>query len=184
MVKANLLMGDAPGFKPLVKMVLFWSIFMLLYFAYRFFPVFPLSLICSTAESNFQHYKSTFVAFLILNLIEFFVYHRQIVSRKNYALSRLAATTFAPWIVFILWYIAPAVYGKMPTIPLEILYANIITLLVGYFVATLEQGLAQIHYSKSLTAVILTLFVVSILLYVSFTFRLPWADVFVEPDWR
>jgi len=157
---------------------------MLLYFAYRFIPVFPLSLICSTTESNFQHYKSTFVAFLILNIIEFFVYRREIAGAKNYAISRLAATTFAPWIVFILWYIAPAVYGKMPMIPLEILYANMITLLVGYFVATLEQGLAQIRYSKSLTVVILTLFVVSILLYISFTFRLPWADVFVEPDWR
>jgi hypothetical protein len=177
-------MWRGPGFKPLIKMVLFWAIFMLLYFAYRFFPVFPLSLICSVTESNFQHYKSTFFAFLILNGIEYFIYRRQIVDWKGYSLSRLAATTFAPWVVFLLWYVSPAVHGRLPTIPVEIVYANLITLMVGYFVAILEEGLVQINYSKNLTFVVLILFVVSILLYVSFTFRLPWADVFVEPDWR
>jgi hypothetical protein len=176
--------GRVPGFPPLIKMVMFWAIFLLLYFAYRFFPVFPLSLICSANESNFQHYKSTFFAFLILNLIEYIVYRKQIVDPKNHIVSRLTATTIAPWIVFLLWYIAPAAYGKLPSIPVEILYANIITLLVGYFVSSLEQGFAQIGYSKNMTAVILILFVVSIGLYVSFTFKLPWADVFVEPDWR
>lgn len=177
-------MGRSPGFNPLIKMVLFWTIFMLLYFAYRYFPVFPLSLICSITESNFQHYKSTFFAFLIVNSIEFFYYRRQIDNRRTYVLSRLAATTFAPWIVFLLWYIAPAIYGKMPSIPLEIVYANFITLLVGYFVAILEQGMAHIPYRNTLIAVILTLFFVSILLYFRFTVELPWADVFVEPDWR
>lgn len=176
--------GRVPGFHPILKTALFWSIFILLYFAYRTLPVFPLSLICSANESNFQHYKSTFFAFLILNIIEYGVCHRQIPDRKKYFLSRLTSTTFAPWVVFLLWYFAPAVYGKMPTIPLEIIYANIITLLVGYFVACLEEGFAQIEYSNRLGILILILFSVSILLYISFTFRLPWADVFVEPNWR
>ena len=140
----HLLKGEKqyPGFHPILKTVLFWAVFMLLYFAYKYFPVFPLSLICSINKSNFQHYKAAFFAFLILNLIEFAIYRRQIQDKKRHILSRLTATTFAPWIVFLLWYIAPAIYGKMPTIPLEIIYANIITLLVGYFVTSLEQGFA------------------------------------------
>jgi hypothetical protein len=182
----HLLKGEKqyPGFPPILKAVLFWAVFMLLYFAYKYFPVFPLSLICSINESNFQHYKAAFFAFLILNLIEFAIYHRQIQDKKRHILSRLTATTFAPWVVFLLWYIAPAMYGKMPTIPLEIIYANIITLLVGYFVTSLEQGFVQIRYSSNLCILILILFTVSIILYVSFTFKLPWADVFIEPDWR
>lgn len=48
----------------------------------------------------------------------------------------------------------------------------------------LERGLEDIRYTMPLKAVIVVLFVASILLYIVFTFRLPWADVFVEPDWR
>ncbi len=176
--------GTTPGFHPILKTVLFWAVFMLLYFAYRFFPILPLSLICSTTESNFQHYKSTFFAFLILDVIEYAIYRRQLQDKKRHILSRLTATTFAPWIVFLLWYLAPAIYGRMPTIPLEIIYANIITLSVGYFVSSLEQGFAQIRYTRNLSTLILILFTASIVLYISFTFKLPWADVFIEPDWR
>ena len=167
-----------------MKTALFWAVFMLLYFAYKYFPVFPLSLICSINQSNFQHFKAAFFAFLILNLIEFAIYRRQIQDKRGYFLSRLTAITFAPWIVFLLWYLAPAIYGRMPTIPLEIIYANIITLSVGYFVSSLEQGFAQIRYTRNLSTLILILFTASIVLYISFTFKLPWADVFVEPNWR
>jgi hypothetical protein len=201
--------GKVPGFHPVLKIVLFWVIFMPLYFTYRTFPIFPLSLICLANESNFQHYKSTFFTCLTLSIIEYFVYPRQIQGRKSYLfiysnaslrafcakqspvsslpavcfvaaarllamtdlfawptkcerLSRLTATIFAPWVVFLLWYTAPAVYGKMPTIPLEIMYANIITLLVGYFATSLEQGLVQIRYTSKLSILILVLFTVSI----------------------
>lgn len=76
-------------------------------------------------------------------------------------------------------------YGKMPSIKLEILYANIITLLVGFTGAIFEQGLSRISYFRELKAVILILCISSVMLYMIFTFvNLPWADVFVEPDWR
>jgi hypothetical protein len=165
-------------------MLAFWAVFLGLYFAYKYFPHPLLALFCATTESNFQHFKATFFSFLIVNAVEYAVYRRQIADRQDHWYSRLTATVFAPWVVFLLWYIAPALYGKMPNIPLEIIYANIITLLVGLFVAILEQGFRQIRYTPGLKFVILALFVVSIGLYLIFTYNLPWADVFVEPDWR
>jgi hypothetical protein len=73
----------------------------------------------------------------------------------------------------------------MPSIPLEILYANIMTVIVGAFGVIFERGLAQIKYPSDLKLVLWTLFLASLALYLIFTFvKLPWADVFIEPDWR
>ncbi len=84
----------------------------------------------------------------------------------------------------MLWYIAPALIGRWSNNVYEIVYANIIVLITGVFAVILEGGLEKIPYERSIKTVLIVLFLVSILLYIVFTFRLPWADVFVEPDWR
>jgi len=168
-----------------IKGLSFWGIFLLLYFAYKNFPVMPLKIICAVTESNFQHYKASFFSWLILCLSEFVLIRKKIGDREVWFYSRICTATIIPWFVFVLWYLGPALYGKMPSIPLEILYANIITLLVGFTGAIFEQGLSHITYFRELKAVILVLCVSSVILYMTFTFvNLPWADVFIEPDWR
>ena len=166
------------------KSLAFWLVFMILYGAYKFFPVFPLSLICCVTESNFQHYKAGFFSYLIVSLIEYGWCRRKISDRDSFLYSRIAATIFLPWIIFLLWYIAPALIVRWPNNVYEIVYANIIVLIVGVFTVILEAGLERIPYERSIKTVLIVLFLVSILLYIVFTFRLPWADVFVEPDWR
>jgi len=170
--------------KVLWKALAFWVVFLALYGIYRFFPVFPFCLICGITESNFQHYKAGFFSYLIVNLVEYAWNRKWITDRESFLYSRMAATVFLPWIIFLLWYIAPALVGRWPNNTYEIVYANLITLLVGVFTVILESGLAVIPYTRLLKLVLVTLFLVSILLYVVFTFRLPWADVFLEPDWR
>ena len=135
-------------------------------------------------ESNFQHYKAGFFSYLIVNLVEYAWNHRKITDRESFIFSRLSATIFLPWIIFLLWYIAPALIGRWPNNVYEIVYANIITFIVGVYAVILESGLESIPYNRSLKFVLVTLFLASILNYIVFTFRLPWADVFVEPNWR
>jgi type IV secretory pathway TrbL component len=113
--------------------------------------------------------------------VEFGLCRRRVRDRDSYLFSRLSAVAILPWFIFVLWYIAPAFYGEWPSLAQEVIYANVITALVGLCVAVFEQGLEQIAYSKPLKAVVLTLFLVSLCLYLIFTFKLPWADVFVEP---
>jgi len=166
------------------KALAFWIVFMILYFAYKYFPVFPLSLICGITESNFQHFKAGFFSYLIVNLIEYILLRQQLQNREGFVYSRIASTVFLPWITFLLWYIAPALIGRWPNNTLEIVYANIIAIAVGFFTVIFERGLEEARYSKSLKAVLLFLFCSSIFLYIVFTYQLPWTDVFVEPDWR
>ncbi len=172
------------GFRPWQKMLVFWAVFMLMYGVYRFLPVFPLSLICAINESNYQHYKAGFFAWIIASLIEYVVMRRRLVGREQFAYSRLAAATFLPWFIFVVWYTVPALYGRWSQVAFEILYANIVTLIVGLFVAVFEQAFAQACLTRGLKAVIVILALLALLEYQIFTVRLPWADVFVEPNWR
>ena len=168
-----------------LKGVAFWLVFLVLYFVYKYFPCDGLKLICGITESNFQHYKAAFFSWIIISILEYALLRRSISDFGTFFWSRTGTATFLPWIVFTLWYLGPAIYGKMPTITLEIVYANIITLIVGIFSAIFEHGLSRIRYFRELKAVIMILFIVSLILYLVFTYiKLPWADVFNEPDWR
>jgi len=92
---------------------------------------------------------------------------------------------FIPWVVFLLWYIAPAVYGKFPTQLGEIIYANIVTILALICAVILEAGFLRIPFSRNMKVVVWALLLVSLMLYMVFTYsHLPWADVFVEPNWK
>jgi hypothetical protein len=177
-------MKNQIGFRPWVKSLLFWVTFLLLYVLRKLAPVIPITLFAGINESNFQHYKGTFFAYLIISLIEFLVFRKGIENKSSFWYARLIATIFAPWMVFLVWYLVPAIYGPMPNMGLEILYGNLVTLAVGFLAVTFEHGFEQIAYNKSLKTVIWLIFVISILVYTILTFKLPWADVFTEPDWK
>jgi hypothetical protein len=177
-------MKNKTGFCPLVKGLLFWGTFLLLYVLRKLAPVIPITLFAGINESNFQHYKGTFFAYLIISLIEFLVFRKRIENKSSFWYARLIAAIFAPWMVFLVWYLVPAVYGPMPNMGLEILYGNLATLVVGFLAVTFERGFEQITYGKSLKTVIWILFVISVLVYTILTYKLPWADVFTEPDWK
>ncbi len=168
-----------------LKGLFFWALFLIFYFVYKYIPWAPLKIICAVSESNFQHYKAAFFSWIILSSLEYLICKRKITVKSAFFYSRLSTATIMPWFVFILWYIGPAVYGKMPNVPLEIFYANLITVISGISAGIFEKGIEGINYSRELKALIIIMALASLLLYIVFTFvKLPWADVFIEPDWR
>jgi len=166
------------------KTLSFWGVFMILYFLYKYFPNGVFAIFCGITESCFQHFKAGFFSYLFVNLVEYLMNRRRIADHDKYIYARITATTLLPWIIFLLWYIAPAVHGRWPNNTYEIIYANIITILVGIFTVILENGFETAVYKRSQKTVLLILFFVSIMMYIVFTYQLPWTDVFVEPDWR
>ncbi len=173
------------GFKPFAKIILLYLVFMVFYGVYRAFPVFPLSIVSGISESNFQHYKAAFFTFLLVDLIEYLVFRKRIQSLAVFWYGRLLMAVLVPWIIFLFWYIAPAVYGQFPTQLGEIIYANLITILVFISALLLEDGFLRIPFSRNLKILTWVLLLISLLLFMVFTFsHLPWADVFVEPNWK
>jgi len=163
------------------KLVGFWVGFLALHYAYDFLPILPIQIISGVDESFFQHAKIAFFAYGIVSLIEYIVRRRHIHSSERFVFSRLFSTTILPWFIFIIWFTAPAYYGRITNMAIEIAFANIALLLAGICTLVVEQAMEGIVFNRSLKAVIVALFVVSISLYVIFTFKQPWADVFAEP---
>jgi hypothetical protein len=172
------------GFKVYQKSLLFWLTYMVFHFIYRLLPVLPVAMFLGINESVFQHIKMGFFTYFTVSFVEYGAFRSRILNKQSFIFSRLEATIFIPWVICVLWYVAPAFYGQMPNNVLEAVYGISITLIAGYFTAVLEQGLEQINYSKPLKVAVIILFLVTCCLGIALTFSLPWADVFAEPKWK
>jgi len=164
-----------------LKLLGFWAGFLILHYAYDFLPILPIKLVSGINESFFQHIKIVFFAYLIVNVVEFLTRRKDLENREGFVLTRLFSTTTLPWFVFIIWFIAPAYYGPIGNVAIEIFCANIALLLSGYCALVIEQTMDGIPYQNLSKVVIIALFVISMSLYIIFTFKLPWADVFADP---
>lgn len=169
------------GRRRCLKLIGFWASFLVLHYAYDFSPVLPIKLVSGVDESFFQHAKIAFFAYGLVSLIEWAVWRKRVRNLESFAFSRLFATTVLPWFVFIVWFSVAAYYGRMPNVVAEIVFANAALILAGACALIVEQAMEGVTYSRSLKVVIAALFVVSFSLYIIFTFKLPWADVFAEP---
>lgn len=169
------------GKRSWAKVAGLWATFLVLHYAYDFVPILPLKLISGTDESVFQHMKISFYAYLLVNVVEYLIRRKRLTSVGTFVYSRLFTTTLVPWFIFVLWYIAAAYHGQLPTVFLEILYANITMVVVGICVAITEVALEQAPYNRAFRIMSVLLFLIAISHFTIFTFKLPWCDVFADP---
>ena len=165
-----------------LKIAGFWVTFLVLHYAYDWAPILPFQIFSGVDESMFQHMKIGFYAYFLVVIIEYLISRKQLpVSLDAFVFSQLLATILVPWFMFILWFMAPAYFGKFPTVFLEIFHANVIVVLLGFCTTVVEQSFETMRYSAMLKGIIVALFLISISLYTIFTFQPPWHDVFVDP---
>jgi hypothetical protein len=164
-----------------LKLVGFWVGFLILHYAYEFVPILPFKILGGIDESFFQHAKMAFFTYGIVSLVEYGIRRTHGGDLEGFIFSRLFSTTILPWFVFIIWFIAPVYYGRIPNVVIEIVYANVALILAGICALIVEQAMESMIYTRSLKVVIVTLLVVSLSLFVICTFRLPWVDVFADP---
>ena len=100
---------------------------------------------------------------------------------ENFVFTRLFSTTILPWFIFIIWFIAPAYYGPINNVVIEIIYANIALILAGICTLAIEQIMGSVYFQTLHKIVIIALFMISISQYMIFTFNTPWVDVFAIP---
>ncbi len=161
--------------------LLYLASLVLVQFAYKLLPLPAVGLVGAVHEAVFQHMKAAFYAYLLVSAIEIAVVRPR---SHGFIMSRLLSAVLSPWLIFLAWYIAPAVYGPMPTVLLEIIYANVVLVLAISACIVVERDLARLPYSRGFRSVIVASFLVLILLFTTFSFRTPWADLFaVPPGW-
>lgn len=162
-----------------IKSILYLVLFSLLHFGYDWTQWGFLKHFCGINESVFQHLKMAFWAYLITNVIEYILIKGK---TKNFWFPRLFSTIIIPWIIFLVWYLAPAVYGKLSLAILEVFWAIFVTYIAGLIAGLIEKNFQKNDFTTGLKIAIIMLLIISALLYILFTYKVPYVDLFVDPE--
>ena len=169
----------------IVKVLIFQVMFLILHYMYDFFPSPFTSVISGTSEAVFQHIKIGFFAYIILSAGEYLIYRKKVKSISQLVYARIFSTTLLPWVIFILFFMAPAYYGHIGSIPIEIIYANIVLLSATTIMVIMEAQIEVTPLSKEFKVAILILFLILMSLFIIFSHKDPWHDVFaIPPGWE
>ncbi len=165
-----------------LKALLFLLSFSLFHFGYELTNWSFLIPFCGINESVFQHLKMAFWGYVLLTIVEYVLLRKQIKEKvKNFLYSRILSTVVIPWIIVLIWYLLPAIYGRAESLILDVSWAIIITYLSGLFVAQIETETEKIQFSTKTGVILLILFAISVFLFSLFTYKLPWIDLFIDP---
>lgn len=161
--------------KPVLqKLLAFWLVFVALHFAYDFFPSPLLAIFSGTSEAVAQHIKMSYFAYTFVSLGEYVIRRVEPEYRLQFLDSHLLGVLIVSLATF-LWYIVPAIRGAgMPTLGLEVIYANAALLFVGFGTLLIERDLSDVKLSKAgRTAMIIFYILLGVILVIS-SFRVPW----------
>ena len=171
-------------FPILAKTLINQVVFLGLHYAYDFFPTTFVSLFSGINESIFQHMKIGYFSYLITNMIEL-VFQRKKINLKNFITTRILTTMLLPWIMFLLYFLPEAVYGKVNNLIVKIVLANMVLLLTSVLTVLVERHIEKATPSKGFMWASVCLFLIAGFLFIVYTFRLPWFDVFaIPPGWE
>ena len=177
-----------------LKSLIFLVVFSILHFGYEITGWTLLTPFCGVNESVFQHLKMAFWSYLLLTVLIEYPFIRKKIERGksdkriieigNFWYSRLLSVIILPWIMLIIWYLLPALYGKAESLLVDLVWAVAVTYLSCFFVGYLEKETEKIEFKLSTKYIILFLVFISGFLFVWFTYKLPWIDLFINPESR
>lgn len=165
-----------------LKVFAFLLAFVLLHYAYDWTGSTFWAIFSGVSEGTYQHAKIGFYAYLLVSLLEYLVWRKQFPNRSRFIFSRLSATIFLPWLMFLTWYQAPALLGQpMPQEWIEVVYALFTTSLICIACTLLGRDLERLEFSRTMKVILVIFFIASIELFTIFTFNTPWAGFFTYP---
>ena len=162
-----------------VKVAAVWAAFLILHYAYDFFPSDFTRFFSAINESVFQHMKIGFWAYTLVSGMEYWFTRKHGERIRQFVPSRVLGVLMFLWAMVIFFYFAPAILGgPMPSEFLEIVNANIVLMLSVFSGVVFEQELQDYVFSKTTSAVLWLMYLVLFLEFSIFTYRLPWADLY------
>jgi len=154
------------------KFIAIWACFLLLHFSYGWFPNIFFRGVAEANETVFFHMKMLFVSYVLVSLVEFFLYRRVISSASSFFTARGLVAVAYPWLAITFWFLAWA-FGLTLARVGEILFANVTTLLGVYLALRMEEILDTVELRPALKWTVLLLFLAALVSYVSFSLHPP-----------
>ncbi|MHA1952983.1 MAG: DUF6512 family protein [Candidatus Heimdallarchaeaceae archaeon] len=165
-----------------LKSFIFMVLFAILHYLYYLSPNPFFQIISGIDESVFQHLKMGFIAYLLLIGIDYLIIRKRVEFKQSFLFSRLISSLLVPWIIFAVWYLVPAFVGDHIGFARELTWALVVVLLTGVAVSLIDENTEKIEYNLEIKIVIGILVVISLIIFIWFSFELPWIDVFVLPE--
>ncbi|MDZ7393916.1 MAG: DUF6512 family protein [candidate division KSB1 bacterium] len=163
------------------KALVYLGVFAVLHFLFDLTHWPFLAPFCGVNESVFQHLKMAFWAYLVASVVEGVAGKRSVRDKAAFWYSRLASAVVVPWLVLLLWYVAPALVGRIEHMAVELLWATVVTYLSGIMGGMWDKHLERATPALGFRLCVIGLVIVSTVLYVRFTYKLPWLGLFVDP---
>ena len=129
-------------------------------------------------ESIYAHMKMYFYAYLVVNIIDFFLRRAQIPSAESFWTTRMLIAASFPWMSITVWFIPVALGFDLGA--RELIYSLIITAFGLYLAIRLEEGFQNMEFRPALKALIWVVFIAALITYVAFSFTPP-DNFFIAP---
>jgi hypothetical protein len=129
--------------------------------------------------------KVAFFSYALLSAGEWIFLRRFIRSMTCFLYGRVFSLVVLPLILVVYFLTGPLFFIKIESIPLEILFANLVLLLSSLSAFLLEGHFEQVEPGRLVKIVLITLLVLSLVEFIVFSNRLPWFDIFaIPPGWE
>lgn len=164
-----------------LKSLIFLGVYTALHFGghVQHLPVFAVS------ESPWEHLKIGFYAASLLVLLEaiWLGIKREVFSWGRFFSSRLTGVLIIPVLLFLLFYLSVALWGRITPDWLQITYAVAITLASGLTAAYVENEFLDFRWEHKPFLLLLTVIIyfIALYLFIQFTYHLPYYPMFTEP---
>lgn len=167
----------------IIRSFIYLAIFEIFHFSYKKFPNIFFKVFSGTNESNFQHWKIGYYSYIILTFIEYLIFQNKIAieGKELFFYSHLFSAIILPWIIFMIWYIIPAIYGQISIFWVDVVYCILATIISILLVSFIEINLNKTHFDLSFKIIIWFLNIILIIEFTIFSFKKPWVDVFADP---
>ena len=157
----------------------FQVVFVLVHFAYDWWPNGLTTFFSGIDESVFQHMKIGFWSWIFMSAGEWAI--RRPVAVWDYISSRLLGALLAPFLFTLVWYLGPALVGRMPNDFAEIVVANLSLVVAGLFAQGIQDQVGRVHVPVPLRVACFLAAGLAVFFFVRFTIEPPWVDVFTPP---
>ncbi len=162
------------------KILFYVGVFSLLHFGYELTGWAALIPFFGVDESVFEHLKMAFFSYFLTSTFEYFLTKKK-NKGENFWFSRILSNISIPWLILTIWYILPAIFGKIESVAIELIWAFFVVFLSAFFGITFEKTVEQAKPRMTAQITVLIVFLVCVFFFVRFSFSKPWIDVFIDP---
>jgi hypothetical protein len=166
-----------------VKAVLFIVLFVPVHFLFDLWPS-PLTAFFSEngGESIFQHMKIGFWAWVLASVAEFLLFFRKAPRKYAFVESRALGLFIIPFTQTVVWYLAPAFFGRIASTAVEVAWSCLACFIAGLGTSVVEWDSENSPSTYSRRAFLIIAIAMELILFTRFTYGgLPWVDVFSAP---